>query len=137
MPLFEYRCSNCTRITERYFRRFAESERAQRCACGGHMEKLLSAFCFQRFRPFVTRNIHPEGKPIHITSRSHLERLCRDYRVVPSPLNDTAEGRADPREFLSLKRKRPQPPKIQKATVDEFEPIARRAVDTRFGTVGI
>jgi len=100
------------------------------------MKKLVSGFCFQAFKPFVTRNIRRDGEPVEVTSRSHLQRLCRENHVVPSPLNDTAEGRADPREFRSLKGKRPPPPKIRKATVDEFEPIARRAVETEFGTIG-
>lgn len=100
------------------------------------MEKLVSNFSFQSFKPFVTRNIRRDGEPVEVTSKSCLGRLCRENHVIPSPVNDTPEGRADPREFLSSKRKRAHPARICKATLDEFDPTARRAVDTQFGATG-
>jgi hypothetical protein len=35
--------------------------------------------------PYVTRNIHPDGRPIEVKSASHLDSLCKRYNVVHRP----------------------------------------------------
>ena len=104
MPMFEFAACSCGRKEiERYFPSFAASEVPQRCPkCGATMHKVPSLPVMKTFQPYITRNIRADGKPVTVTSKGQLQRLMRENHVVPSPLSDTVEGRADPREFHQL-----------------------------------
>lgn len=67
--------------------------------CGGAARWTPSRFMTSAFRPFETRNIVPDGTLTEVRSRSQLNELMRIHGIRESPLNDTAEGRADYREF--------------------------------------
>lgn len=47
------------------------------CLSLGSQHIAASAF------PYVTRNIHPDGKPIEVQSPAHLKELCKTFNVTP------------------------------------------------------
>ena len=130
---------------DRYFPTFAASEVPRRCPkCSTALVKGISLIRFHDFQPFFTRNILPRGQGVFVSDRAQLRGLMRKYHLRESPLNDTPEGRADPREFQVGARedaKRfPQrykklKEKVRAMTDDQARPLAERAQRTKFETV--
>lgn len=93
MPLFDESCSRCKTTKERYYAKF--KKKPDPCdACGGKVDRHVSGATFHDFnrimktsdaQPYVTTNIHPEGKPIEIRSHGQLQRECKKYGVVHAP----------------------------------------------------
>jgi len=52
--------------------------------CGKPMviDWMVLAHSVQEFSAFVTRNIHPEGKPLLVRNRGDLQRYYQQYGVV-------------------------------------------------------
>ena len=97
------------------------------------------SYLFESFKPFTTRNIRADGKEVHVTSRSHLARLCRENHVVPHPYNDAVESKADVREISQAVREkvkkfparyRKLKEEVKALTGEQVKPIADRAAAT-------
>jgi hypothetical protein len=81
MPIFEAECSGCGAVYEWYAP--PGSDTVKPCEkCGGAGELLYSRFCGKVFNEFVTRNIMPDGTPVHITSQSQLSHLCNEHKLI-------------------------------------------------------
>lgn len=96
MPIYNYSCK-CGREWEAYVALRGSSDPL--CSCGGSPERIWALGTTHRpgsGYPYVTTNIHPNGKPIEVTSDSHLQKLCREHGVTPRPdaafINKTYEG---------------------------------------------
>jgi hypothetical protein len=92
LPLFEYRCRHCSKIEERFFHSFEESELPQRHSCYGKMDKIVSRVTFNAFQPFVTNHIRPDGAPVQVNSRNQLSDLMKRYNLVESRTNHCQYG---------------------------------------------
>jgi len=54
--------------------------------------------------PFVTKNIHPDGKPIEVRSAAHMAQLCKEFGVEHRPDSAWLE-----KEFLGYDPKTRKP----------------------------
>lgn len=82
MPVFDYRCAECNKVTEEFVKRHDDVVTCK--VCGNVMVKLLSAFRFQFktgsfFDPYVDTDIHPDGEPIKIGSQEEFFTQCRKH----------------------------------------------------------
>jgi len=140
MPLFEYKCNRCGEVEEHFFHTLAASDVRQRCSmCRADMRKMPSRISFTPFTPFYTNHIHPEGKGIFVSGRSHLRELQRKYNVRESSLNHNQYG-GDVRSIpLSVKpggmgdnpKRRSE---VGHLTQDQANKLAAEAKRTSFGT---
>jgi hypothetical protein len=85
MPVYSFSCKECKNEFEAYVTKIGGDSP---CSCGSEsVEKVWAitqrsgTMCF----PYVTTNIHPDGKPIEIKSEKHLQQLCKEYGVVHRP----------------------------------------------------
>lgn len=85
MPVYAFQCTN-EHEWEGYLPLF-DSPNPVCASCGGSSERVWrgrnhrAASVF----PYVTTNLHPDGKPVEVKSASHLERLCKEFGVVHRP----------------------------------------------------
>lgn len=107
------------------------------------MEKEIPLFHFESFKPFTTRNIRADGKPVHITSKNQHQLVMRENHVVPHPYNDAVEAKADVREISAAvqdkvrkfpARYRKLREEVKQLTGHEAKPLATRAALTHMGT---
>ena len=52
--------------------------------CAGFTDRVVSLAAVKVFDGFDTRNISPDGNPIHIGSQGDLTRACHEFGVVPA-----------------------------------------------------
>lgn len=93
MPCFDEQCVKCGHVHERILPRY--TKKTAKCPdCGGATERLDSAPQFHDFnrimgtsdaQPFVTRNIHPDGKPLEIRGHKQLQDACKKFGVIHVP----------------------------------------------------
>lgn len=92
MPLYEDQCRVCGYVHE-YLSNYTDQTR--RCPkCGGFADRLYSLAAVNVFKSFDTRNISPDGKPMHIGTAGDLTRACHEFGVVPA-----ADAAAPPTRF--------------------------------------
>jgi putative FmdB family regulatory protein len=81
MPIYEFECSECSHVYE--FLETRPSDVIRDCPlCGGKGVKLYSTYSPKFFQGFVTRNIDPSGRPIHVKSQKQLSSLCNEHNLV-------------------------------------------------------
>lgn len=87
MPVYDTQCSECGEIREDLILPFTNSGLPPCTKCGRETEKLWTTSFSKSAEtfPYVTKNIHPDGKPIEVTSASHLKRLCKTFGIVHRP----------------------------------------------------
>ena len=81
MPTWDFQCVNpeCTQ-RQTVSNPKCDIEAARPRHCRKPMEVVWSGMMgVSTFEPFVTTNIHPQGIPIKVTSRSQLRSLCNQY----------------------------------------------------------
>lgn len=90
MPRRDYICSECEHMEKDVvFSSAVGAEASAPLHCGKRMDvdwrdlPLSTA----EFEPFVTRNIHPDGKPLLVRNQGDLLRYAQEYGVrhVPDP----------------------------------------------------
>lgn len=87
MPTFNFACL-CGKEWEGYIHN-AKSENPL-CECGKSPERVWALGNTHRGAstfPYITTNILPDGKPIEVTSASHLDSLCKQYNLTHRPDN--------------------------------------------------
>jgi putative FmdB family regulatory protein len=94
VPIYEYECAACERTVE-VIELNPKNTQVPACpGCGGPTERILSLPVFHDFdramgstpvRPFVTTNVHPEGKPMEFRTHQQLKDACKKYGVVHAP----------------------------------------------------
>lgn len=82
MPIFDYRCNACKKVVEEFVKQHDDIVTCSNC--GSAMQKLLNfgRFRFEAghfFEQYVDTNIHPDGKPIEISSQEEFFTQCRKY----------------------------------------------------------
>lgn len=88
MPIFDFACPTvgCGGFKVDVYLPLRSSEKPLCLDCNTRMETCLalgnqhiaaSAF------PYVTKNIHPDGKAIEVRSPGHLKELCKTFNVTP------------------------------------------------------
>jgi len=138
LPLFEFSCSDCSTVTERFFHTYRASQGDQRCACGASMTKLLPRVVFQTFTPFTTNHIMPDGSAVHVRSRGQLEGLMKRYNLVESRTNHCQFGgdvRSIPLsgEPTGSPRKRRRSGSVKKFTPRQAEAVSESAKTSNYG----
>lgn len=81
MPIYEEECRACG-LKQEYLSSVTNETRPCR-ECGGLTDRLYSLAALAVFEGFDTRNIHPDGKNIHIGRKGDLTRMCHEFGVVP------------------------------------------------------
>ena len=143
MPIYDYHCRCGNVRKDKYFPHFSDVSPVICMDCGEEMDQDAPRIVFDSFKPFTTRNIRKDGKPVHITCKSQWERVMRENHVVPHPFNDSVEAKADVREigravaedrarFPARYRKLKE--EVKALGIEAVDPIAKRAQDTRFET---
>lgn len=138
MPLFEYRCSDCREVTERFFFSFGDSEVPIECGCGGLLAKLVSRVTFNAFQPFTTNHIVPDGSKIEVRSRNQLNDLMKRYNLRESRTNHMQYGgdvRSIPLsgEPTGSSRAKRRPAKVGKFTPREAGRVSEDAARSNYG----
>ena len=81
MPIYEAECSECGCAFDWYESLPTDIDRP--CPeCGGRADRLFSLSNLSFFQEFTTRNIDPQGKPIHVKSQKQLSSLCNKHNLV-------------------------------------------------------
>ena len=81
MPIYEAECSACGHCFDWYEPLPTDIDRP--CPeCGGKSDRLFSTYSPKFFSDFVTRNIDPGGRPIHVKSQKQLSSLCNQHNLV-------------------------------------------------------
>jgi len=71
MPIFDFGCTPCGKIEER----FVQHDAVVKCSCGRVMKKLITApHVFYPFREGFFE--HLDTKPVYIRSKKHLRQEC-------------------------------------------------------------
>ena len=81
MPIYQFECEACKKGFERYLS--LRKEKNPPCECGGATQRVWALGVKQKgdsVYPYITKNI--TGKPLEITSASHLEKVCKENGVV-------------------------------------------------------
>lgn len=80
MPVYEYECEECGRITDKIFRIDEKPERVS-CQCGASARAIISApqrrDCWE---PYWDEHLGPE--PVYVTSREHRRQLKKERGLV-------------------------------------------------------
>jgi len=82
MPLYDYRCLKCGKEFEQFSK--IDNRLEVKCSCGGKTEILMSTVHKDWFRPGYWEDF--DDKPIYVSSKNHLKRLCREYGVYSRAL---------------------------------------------------
>ena len=81
MPIYEAECRDCGHFFEYYSVHITDvSENCPKCS--GATDRLYSLSVPKFFDGFVTRNIDPSGRPIHVKSQKQLSSLCNQHNLV-------------------------------------------------------
>ena len=78
MPLYDYECSKCGKVWERYARMDAV---VVGCECGGNAKRIIAG------RQYVIGNVdyvdtELQHEPVRITSRKQREKLMRENNLT-------------------------------------------------------
>jgi len=81
VPVYEYRCNMCGKTDECYRKLsdFSPNDTLV-CACGGGMQKIISAPAVHTFKPFWHE--HLDTKPIYIEAKKQLIEECKKRNVT-------------------------------------------------------
>jgi putative FmdB family regulatory protein len=86
MPVYDFACDDCKKEWEGYVHSFDDP--TPDCECGGASQKVWRPRWSRKnndLYPYITKNIHPDGRPIEVESASHLNKLCKQYGVRHRP----------------------------------------------------
>ena len=76
MPIYEYECGDCQKITDAY-RRVADLDNCPPCECGGKTKKIISAFwTHSDLTPYYDDNLQT-----HIQSKQHRKKVMKQQGV--------------------------------------------------------
>lgn len=91
MPIYESECvAGCGKF-EWYVRNPISDDKP--CPkCGGASERVFSLSRPLIFKPFWSKNIDSDGKPLYITSQRQLTRECRKNGVVPVEMDHSNDA---------------------------------------------
>lgn len=86
MPLYQYRCMSCGNEFDEFSHVITDGDAREQCPkCNGASRRILSTgmkFSFGAgdfFEPYTDTDIHPDGKPINISSKSQFMAECEKH----------------------------------------------------------
>ena len=47
MPIYEYKCNDCGKVTEEMYSNYKESSKTIHCQCGGKANRIISHYSFK------------------------------------------------------------------------------------------
>lgn len=80
MILYDYICKRCNLEFEK-LTAYEKRDEVLCKACGSRTTRKFPRTKEDWFRPFVTEDMHPDGKPIEVRTKEQYRRLCKEYDV--------------------------------------------------------
>lgn len=83
----DFICNQCSEVVPDIICPMSDPESAAPDHCGEKMSIYWQALEIgvSTFEPFVTRNIHPDGKPLLVRNTGDLKRYYKEYGVIHVP----------------------------------------------------
>ena len=92
MPSYRSKCEDCEAVFD-YIAPVSERDMGPCTECGGPTFRFPQGLKFHDWHqatkstlasPYMTTNIHPDGKPIEVRGHAQLQEECKKAGVVPA-----------------------------------------------------